>query len=184
MKVGKRGRTWESGKSISIDLRRAIIDEIVLAGGDIVTGNFPGCYEQIATKFCVARITVRKIWKRYVEEFSENPLPKSGGVQGKLSEYDLALIEALRKVQRGSFMMKETCAELDDIGDVEESVSLSTISRSLQKLPSGKVYTRKKITHIAKERFTRENMIYTQLFLNYVNSKNPYTLKFFFMRLE
>jgi hypothetical protein len=41
-------------------------------------------------------------------------------VQGKLSEDDLALIEAL-KVQRGSFTLKEICADLDDIGDVEET---------------------------------------------------------------
>jgi hypothetical protein len=99
-------------------------------------------------------------------------------VQGKLSEDDLTIIEAM-KVQRGLFTLKEICAELNDIDDVEESVPLSTISRSLQKLPLGKVYTRKKITHITKEKFTRENMIYTQLFLNYVNSKKPYTLKFF-----
>ena len=55
-------------------------------------------------------------------------MPKAGGVRGKLSEDDLALIEAL-KVQRGSFTLKEICAELDDIGDVEESVSLSLHSR-------------------------------------------------------
>ena len=105
-------------------------------------------------------------------------MPKAGDVQGKLSADDLVLIEAL-KTRRGSIPMREICDELDAIGDVQESVSFSTISRSLQKLPSGKKYTRKKITHIARERLTRGNMIYTQLFLNYVNSKNPYTLKFF-----
>ena len=32
MKVSKRGRTYQRGNSISIDLRRSIIDEIVVAG--------------------------------------------------------------------------------------------------------------------------------------------------------
>ena len=146
-----------------------------MAGGDTVTGTFLGSYEQIAAKFRVARSTVTEIWRRYCDEFVETALPKAGGVQGKLNEndIDLALIEAL-KARRGSI-----CDELDAIGDVEESISFSTISRNLQKLPSGKVYTRKKITHIARERLTRVNVIYTQLFLNYVNSKDPYALKFF-----
>ena len=46
-------------------------------------------------------------------------------------------------------------------------------------MPSGKLYSRKKLTCLAKERFTHENMVYTQLFINYVNGKDPYTVKFF-----
>ena len=103
-------------------------------------------------------------------EFVETALPKASGVQGKLSEDHLTLIEAL-KTRRGSITMREICDKLDAIGDIQESVSFSTISRSLQKLPSGKIYTRKKVTRV--------NMIYSQLFLNYVNSKDAYTLKFF-----
>lgn len=91
----------------------------------------------------------------------------------------MAFIETL-KVRRGSITLKEICEEVDAIGDVEEGVSLSTISRSVKKLPSKLLYIpEKKVTHIARERFTRVNMIYTQLFLNYVNTKNPYTVKFF-----
>ena len=155
MKVSTRGRTYQRGNSISIDLRRSIRDEIVLAGADILTGIFPGSHEQIASKFRDARSTARKIWRRYCDEFVETALPKAGGVQGKLSEDDLTLIEAL-KTRRGSIIMREICDELDAIGDAQESVSFSAI-RSLQKLPSGKIYTRKKITHIARERLTRVN---------------------------
>ena len=71
MKISKRGRTFESGKSLSTDLRRSIIDEIVLGGGNVITGYFPGYYEAVASRFRVARSTVRKIWKRYCEGFSE-----------------------------------------------------------------------------------------------------------------
>ena len=46
-------------------------------------------------------------------------------------------------------------------------------------MPSDKRYSRKKVTHLAKERFTHPNMVYTQLFVNCVNSKDPYTVKFF-----
>jgi hypothetical protein len=50
----------------------------------------------------------------------------------------------------------------------------------IQLKPSGEAFSRKKITHIARERFTPENMIYSQLFIDYVSSKNPYKLKFFY----
>ena len=53
MKFSKRRRTFDSGKALSIDLRRAILDEAVLAGGDTVTtvtGHFHGSYEVIANK--------------------------------------------------------------------------------------------------------------------------------------
>jgi hypothetical protein len=73
MNVSKRGRTFENGKSLSIDIRRSIINEIVLGGpGDIITGYFPGTYEAVATKFRFARSTVRKVWNRFCDEFGEN----------------------------------------------------------------------------------------------------------------
>ena len=40
-------------------------------------------------------------------------------------------------------------------------------------------YTREKITSVANERFNEENMIYTQLFINYLNKKDLFTLLFF-----
>ena len=40
-------------------------------------------------------------------------------------------------------------------------------------------YARKKITTVANERFNDENMIYTQLFINYLHRKDPFTLLFF-----
>ena len=47
------------------------------------------------------------------------------------------------------------------------------------RLPSGKKYSWKKLQTIAQERFTLQNMAYTQLFVGYLGSKDPYTLKFF-----
>ena len=51
MNVSKRGRTYQRGNSILIDLRRSIIDEIVLPGGDILTGIFPGSHRVQLEKF-------------------------------------------------------------------------------------------------------------------------------------
>ena len=181
MKISKRGRTFESGKNLSTDLRRSIIDEIILNGGNAITGYFPGYYETVASRFRVARSTVRKVWKRYCEGLSEAPEAKGGANRNreKLTQDDLELIEAL-KVRRGSITLQEICDELEAIGDFDGNISSSTVCRIIRnRMPSGKLYSRKKVTRLAKERFTHANMVYTQLFINYVNSKDPYTVKFF-----
>ena len=77
--------------------------------------------------------------------------------------------------------MSELWEILDEVGDINHGeVSLSTLSRAVRnRLPSGRRYTRKKITHIAAERFTNNNILYTQLFMNYINTKDPYRVKFY-----
>jgi hypothetical protein len=80
---------------------------------------------------------------------------------------------------KGSIQLKELYSVLEEVRDVRE-ISMSSISRAIKsKLLSGKRYTRKRITHVARERFTDENMIYTQLFINYLSSKDPRRIKFF-----
>ena len=39
---------------------------------------------------------------------------------------------------------------------------------------SGLKYSRKKISSFAQERFSLENMAYTQIFIDYLHAKNPY----------
>lgn len=78
-----------------------------------------------------------------------------------------------------SISLRELQAVPADIGDVQD-ISLSALSKAIKpKLLSGKRYSRKKITHLAKERFTYETMVYTQLFINYLSSKDPAKVKFF-----
>ena len=40
-------------------------------------------------------------------------------------------------------------------------------------------YTRKKITQVATERLTVNNILYTQILMNYLNAQDPYRVKFF-----
>ncbi|KAK3701803.1 hypothetical protein QZH41_005162 [Actinostola sp. cb2023] len=46
-------------------------------------------------------------------------------------------------------------------------------------MQSGQRYTRKKITHVNLQRFTFQNIMYTQLFIDYLSAKDPRRLKFF-----
>ena len=69
---------------------------------------------------------------------------------------------------------------MEQVGDAGGDISISSISRAIKsRLLSGKTYTRKKITQIARERFTYENMLYTQLFIDYLSSTDIEKIRFF-----
>ena len=96
--------------------------------------------------------------------------------QGKLTNEDLELIEVL-KHEKPSTSLAEISSILLEMGN---SASISAISCALKtRMPSGHQYSRKKLTMIARERFTQDNILYTQLFIDYLSAKNPYRIKFF-----
>ncbi|XP_028414627.1 uncharacterized protein LOC114537732 [Dendronephthya gigantea] len=179
MHVNKFGRSYSLGKSLDSDLRRLIIDECLKSGGDATVGYLPVTYVEIASRFSISANTVSKIWKNFCYQGRKvDPSPKGGDHSSKFSEGDLELLEVLKRAH-GTIQLNELYAILEEFGDCGE-VSLSSISRAIKsRLLSGKRYTRKRITSVAFERFTDENMIYTQLFINYLSSKDPRRIKFF-----
>ena len=179
MNVNKKGRSYPPGKALDVDLRSLIIDHCLKNGGDPAHLYLPVTFESVADKYSVTANTVSKIWKNFcLKERTVRPAEKGGDRVMKFSDGDLELIEVLKTV-RGSVQLREIRTLLEEVGDVE-NISLSSISKAIKsKLLSGKRYTRKKITHVAKERFTPENMAYTQLFINYISSKDLTKIKFF-----
>ena len=129
-------------------------------------------------EFGVSPNTVKNIWERFCEEIPQTlPRRKGGRTHSKLQEEDLELIEVL-KLNTPSLSLSEIIHELTEYGMQE--VSMSAVSRAISsRMPSGQKYTRKKITKLARERFTPNNIFYTQLFINYLSSKDPTKLKFF-----
>ena len=90
-----------------------------------------------------------------------------------MTEHDLELIEAV-KVRRGSITLQEICDELVAVGDFNGNIPSRTVCGIIRnRMPSSKLYSRKKVTRLAKEGFTHANMVYTELFINDVNSKDP-----------
>lgn len=178
MNVNKKGRLYAPGKACDIDLRGLIISKCLEHGGDPANYFLPVAFNTVALETGVAINTVRKIWHQFCTTRTVAASPKGGDICSKLSAGDLELIETLKTI-RGSISLRELHAVLADIGDVQD-ISLSSLSKAIKsKLLSGKKYSRKKITHVATERFTHENMVYTQLFINYLSSKDPSKIKFF-----
>ena len=180
LKHSKAGRTSEVGKALSDDFRRAIIDKIFEQGGDRVAANSRVSYTHIAEHFKVAPNTLKSIWKRICEDYTTTRLPVSGGNKQKLSQGDLKVIEVIKNA-RGLISVKEIMDIVDEVGHVKPGgVSQSTISQAVRnRMPSGRRYTRKKITHVAAERLSVNNILYTQIFLNYLNAQHPNRRKFF-----
>ena len=48
------------------------------------------------------------------------------------------------------------------------------------RMPSGKQYFQKKVELIARERFHHDNILYKQLFIDYLSAKIPCRIKFFY----
>jgi transposase len=128
----------------------------------------------------VSSAVVSNIWKRFCQDGTISPKKNRGGNPSHLSQGDLQYDKFFKK-QRPSISYNEIIEQLNEFGDLPYgTMSTTALSEAVRhRLPSGKEYSYKKLQPIAQERFTLQNIAYTQLFVNYLNSKDPYTLKFF-----
>ena len=178
-RLNASGRTYVKGRPLSADFRASIIDEILRNGGDIHTGYFPGRLEDVAKRFKVSSSCVENLWGCLSRERTIEPRRHGGGNPTNLTQGDLQLIETCKKT-RPSSSLKEIQDVLNEFGDIPNGTSISAVSRSLSNnMLSGLKYSRKKISNFAQERFSVENMAYTQMFIDYLHAKNPCKLKFF-----
>lgn len=178
-RVSKKKRTFVSGKPLGNDLRSLIIDEIIHQGGNIITREYPGTFSAIAEKFSVSNSTISNVWNNYCEYGTLEPRRRRPRNQSNLNDGDLELIETLKAI-RPTISLSELKEEVERYGQKPNGTSISAISKALKnRMLSGLEYSRKKINIVAMERFTPVNMIYTQIFINYLHSKDPNNLKFF-----
>ena len=178
-KVNKKGRTYIKGRAVGSDLRRIVIDDILSAGGCPETTYFPGEFKTVADKFKLSNSTIKNIWISFCDRKTVDPRPHGGGNPKKLGREDLELIEVLITADP-TISHKELLEKLREHGEVFGEVSQSELSRAIHRhMISGKEYTKKKVNTVAIERFSYTNMVYTQMFINYLHSKDPFKLKFF-----
>ena len=178
-RLSSKGRTFVKGKAISHDLRTSIVDEIVRNGGNTTTGHFPGRFSDVANVFKVSRSCVENVWRRLHTDGTVEPRKHAGGNPSNLTQGDLQFIETCKKA-RPTSSLREIFDGLNEFGDIPNGTSINAISRALSnKMLSSLKYSRKKISTFAQERFSVENIAYTQMFVDYLHAQNPYKLKFF-----
>ena len=112
-------------------------------------------------------------------ERTNEPRQHGGGKNSNLTQGHLQLIETIKR-ERPTLSLREIYDGLTEFGDIPKGTSRSAISRAFNNnMLSGLKYSWKKISTVAEERFTVENMAYTQMFIDYLHAKDPFNLKFF-----
>ena len=176
-RLSKRNGSFISGQPVGDDLRSLAITLILEAGGNTDSQYIPrGVLSSVASQLKLSKTCVKNIWSRYCEAGSVRPRPHGGGVDSKLKEPDLLYIEQLKR-EKPSIYLHEIQGKLAMFSNVD--VSTSTICKTLKHKLKGGPWTRKIMVTPSAERFTPNNIQYTQAFLNYVSRQSPYKLKFF-----
>jgi DNA-binding transcriptional ArsR family regulator len=166
--VNKLGRNYQKGKPLPIEIRTQILQ------------NAPYCtYRTLSQSLGISPASVGNILKLHRETGGLESRPQTHvRTQSKLSFEDSVLLETI-VVSQGSASLKEIEKEIIEHGH-SDSLSISTISRHIRKnAVSRQRYSRKRLGKCALERFTNENMVYTQIYLDYLADKHPATITFF-----
>ena len=170
------GRTYERGKPLSEDFRRMIIDELEqkFSGNKENFTVARGAFAEVSRVFRVSKPTVSSIWKHYCLGKPENTGRPSRGRPRKLTNADIDYIEFV-KTQKPSATSNHIHAELSRYSTT--TVTPRTINTAVRSyLP--KQWTYKKIKHVARERFTLDNLRYTETFMQLLHDVDPYRLQF------
>ncbi len=180
--TSKLGRHFDYGAPIGDDLRILIVSKIEKAGGNKETMSIPyGVITKTAKETNVHRETVKSIWDQYCIIGTVKPSVRGRkvGTHRKLSDDDVLLIKEYKEEQP-SVTYKEIKDKLihDSVNPDIATVSDTLLSNTVRKrMPDGP-WSRKKLSLINKRRFTDDNMAYTQIYVDYIWSKDPSKLKF------
>ena len=131
MQINSQGRSFKPGVELSSDLKSLIIDELYRCGGNRTTCFVPvGSYTSVSRAVRVSSTTVKKVWTQYCTKYTLEGKNAGGDRRSKLNSEDLELIELL-KTNQGSISLNEIHSTLEEIGNVQGDISISSISRAL-----------------------------------------------------
>ena len=146
------------------------------AGGNPENKYIPyGVVSRVARSVKLSNHAVKSIWDRFCDSGNVAPRLHGGGRKKKLQEHELLYAKQL-KLEKPSIYLKEVKDKLAQFANVDASVS--TICKSYKCYMNDGPWTRKVLVNPYAERFTPQNMQYTQAYLNYISRQNPYKLKF------
>ena len=134
MQINSQGRSFKPGVELSSDLKSLIIDELYRCGGNRTTCFVPvGSYTSVSRAVRVSSTTVKKVWIQYCTKYTLEGKNAGGDRRSKLNSEDLELIELL-KTNQGSISLNEIHSTLEEIGNVQGDISISSIPRALSRM--------------------------------------------------
>ena len=106
----------------------------------------------------ITAFALYKIWQRFFDCYTVS------AYEGNLRNEDIELIEVSKHEKPPMFL-----AEISNIlEEMCNSRSINAISRALKnRMPSGCRYSRKKLITIARERFTKDDILYAQPLIDF-----------------
>ena len=156
--VNKKGRNYQKGVPLSSDLRNQVVE---------LAQHYS--FSEVGRRLRLSKGAVSNIVKRY------NLI---GSTVPKYTFQESILLETMVQASSSS-SLKELRDNLAIHGDCGK-LSTSTLSRYItNKLPSGRNYSQKRLGKCASECFTPENIVYTQLYIDYLKDNDPSSVKFF-----
>lgn len=169
--TNKFGRQYRRGKALSEDFRRLIIDRCIELGGNKDTCAVPtGTYTKISKEYKISDHCVRDLWLHFCSTHSVAAKPHGGGQTKKLSEPDVQYLLAL-KTEKPTISYSEMRQKLLSHSDVPGgNVSLSMISNIVTKNFN---MSFKKVSRPEGERFSADNLRYTQAFIDHMQTLDP-----------
>ena len=178
VKISSRNRQYVHGTSLTPEVKQLIVDKIKQFGGSVSTGNVPrGIFTKVADELSLSNPVVAKTWKYYVATCTVVKVghkPKDRLLSAEDEEYILDLVmmsPTLYKKELRDYLLQHTNTPIT-------SVSLTTMYRTVRHRLSGKQFTRKKTQRSNKRRWTDANIIYTRNFFNFMQSIDPFTIRF------
>lgn len=172
-KTSQTGREYVNGIPLTQDLRSLVLVELKALTDD--QNSLPrGSLDKVAKHFRLAPCTVGRLWKQYQNTGSVTyqQLPSNSG-RRCVTEEDIDLIHFL-KTDEPCMSLAEVKDKLLEYTHVED-IHISTIGKVIR---NDLNMTYKKITRCNKNRFSADNMVYTQQFIDYIHSRSPNQLKF------
>ena len=180
MIVSGKGRSYERGKAVGIELRKSVIDMIVKEGGDITTGTFTGSFKNVAQHFSLSVSFVCKLWKQCCKTGDLTAQWKGGNNPPHLGPPELELIQCL-KTSKPSLPYAKILDTVNANCIIPGGTSKSAIGRAVKtRLDNGNIrWSWKRLCRAKQEKFIPENIDYCQDFLNYLSGVDPCKIKCF-----
>ena len=178
MDTSFKGRTYKRGQPLSEDLKQLILDELISSGADKNTGVIPkGVKSAVADRYKVDKNCVTRVWSNVLHHgTASRPHESNAGRPQKLDEEQVRYVEMIKR-EKPSATMLEIKEKLEENANI--SVSKSTVNRTVRNRLSGKPWSRKRLQKSAYERFTYDNLRYTENFLQVIAAADPVRLRFF-----
>lgn len=171
------GREYTRGEALSDDFRSLVVKKILDSGGSAL--HVPrGTYCNVSKLFGVHHSAVKKVWLKYLEDGCASRRKTTRIYEKKLLPTEVEFIQVL-KHQKPSMYIREVTKHLNSHKITPGKVSESTVGRTVRNDMNDGKYSFKKISRPEGQRFTLQNLRYTQAYLDYIFAQDPYKVKYF-----